>query len=580
MAKPPPRAQEPAERRMVVETPEHVLLSFELAGVGSRAAAAIYDVAVIAGIFLALVIVAAAAGVLGRATSVWVRAGLLLAAFGLIWGYYVLSEWLWFGRTPGKRAMGIRVVMDTGHPITFAAAAVRNLVRVVDAQPGLTYGVGALFALFHPQHRRLGDLVAGTVVVRDRPLEQRLADAVPPDDGLLAVPEPALADDEYRLLDQFLGRREQLEAGQRAHLAGELAQRFAGRYPRRPAGTEAFLVWLHAEETVRRQRPAAGKLAVRFVATRRAVWERFREVAVRAERHGLERLGGGDAVLAFAADYREVAADLARARTYGVDPRVEEYLARIVSAGHNALYGTRGARAHRLTRLLLAELPAAVVEARGYVLAAAALVLLPALAGFLLIRERPAIAAQVLPAVILERAAQGAANRAAGAGYAQMPSLFLPLMASGIVANNVQVAFGAFAFGITAGIGTVLVLVFNGLSVGAVLGLFANYGLAGWILTFIVGHGELEMTAIFIAGGAGLLVARALIAPGDLTRVDALVVYGRRAVRLVGAAICLLLLAGTIEGLLSASDAPAAFKLGVGAASVVLLALCWRAGSG
>src|SRR5205809_310921 len=143
--------------------------------------------------------------------------------------------------------------------------------------------------------------------------------------------------------------------------------------------------------------------------------------------------------------------------------------------------------------------------------------------------------------------------------------MYLPVVASRIITNNVQVAFFAFAFGITAGIGTLLLLTLNGLFFGAVLGLFANYGLAGWLLTFVAGHGVLELTAIFIAGGAGLLVARGLIAPGDLTRRDALVLAGRRAARLVAAAVLLLCLAGTIEGLLSASDAAPAYKFAVSA---------------
>ena len=88
----------------------------------------------------------------------------------------------------------------------------------------------------------------------------------------------------------------------------------------------------------------------------------------------------------------------------------------------------------------------------------------------------------------------------------------------------------------------------------------------------------LELTAIFIAGAAGLTVARAVIVPGDLARRDALVVYGKDAIRLVGASASLLLLAGTIEGFLSASDSPAQVKFGVSAASVVLLALYYEAG--
>ena len=108
---------------------------------------------------------------------------------------------------------------------------------------------------------------------------------------------------------------------------------------------------------------------------------------------------------------------------------------------------------------------------------------------------------------------------------------------------------------------------------GAVVGLFSNFHLAGWLLTFVVGHGVLELTAIFVAGGAGLMVARALIAPGDLTRHDALIISGRVAVRLVGAATCMLVLAGTIEGFESASDAPVVLKYLVSSASVVLLGL-------
>src|SRR5213076_3552008 len=102
---------------------------------------------------------------------------LVLTVFLLFWGYFLLFEALNGGRTPGKRLMGIRVVMDTGHPLTFTAAAVRNLVRIVDMQPVLTYLVGLGFVLFHPQNKRLGDIVAGTVVVRDRPENLHLASA-------------------------------------------------------------------------------------------------------------------------------------------------------------------------------------------------------------------------------------------------------------------------------------------------------------------------------------------------------------------------------------------------------------------
>jgi len=571
------------------------VLELELAGLGSRMAATVCDAGVLAlaYLLLGLGIQLLPTPARGEAEGPWSTLAaivLILTVFLLFWGYFLLFEALNNGRTPGKRLMGIRVVMDTGHPLTFTAAAVRNLVRIVDMQPLFTYQVGLGFVLFHPQNKRLGDIVAGTVVVRDRPenlqLASAAADRAPEPEALEAGP-PELADEEFRLLDQLLERLEGLEGAVRHRLTAELVARFAPRFPRRDADHETFLVRLHSAELAKRRGRLAARraqgvgrtsvAAERFVMQKREGWEAFRTLAARAERLGLKQLGAAD-IPGFAARYREVAADLARARTYGVDPRVLEYLERVVSAGHNALYGRHTAQRVPIVRLALRELPAAVVEARAFVLAALLLFALPAATGYLAIRERPAIAEEVLPDEMIARARTGVGRRAEGVGYAEAPSMYLPVVASRIITNNVQVAFFAFAFGITAGIGTLLLLTLNGLFFGAVLGLFANYGLAGWLLTFVAGHGVLELTAIFIAGGAGLLVARGLIAPGDLTRRDALVLAGRRAARLVAAAVLLLCLAGTIEGLLSASDAAPAYKFAVSAASTVLLACYFASG--
>ena len=572
------------------------MLQLELAGLGSRMAAAIYDLITLV---LLLVIVSLAfslAGGLKAALGGWAGAFLVIVSFVLFWGYFTLFEAFNGGRTPGKWRVGIRVVMDTGHPITLPASFIRNLIRLVDIQPLGTHLVGLLFVFFQPSHKRLGDIVAGTIVVRDRPEDLALVAPPPAPVEQLDAGPPVLSDDEFRLLEQFVARLHELPPKVRSRLAYDLGDRFAERFPQRgpadppPAGanvTEAALIGLHDAELIRRRARTAARhgssgvaasgTAERFVALRQRDWERFRHRASSLEKDGLRTLQGED-VVRFAAEYREVAADLARARTYGVDPRVLAYLERIVGAGHNSLYGLRGVRRLPLGRLLFHELPAAVYQARLYVLTATLLFLLPGIVGYALVRERPEIAPQILPDVMIARAESGEYERAAGRGYAETPSPYLPFVASSIITNNVQVAFGAFAFGITAGVGTVVVLAFNGLFFGSVLGLFANYGLAGWILTFVAGHGVLELTAIFIAGAAGLLVGRALVAPGDLARRDALVVYGRSAIRLVGAAACLLVVAGVIEGFLSASGAPAPFKLAVSAASVVVVVMYFAAG--
>jgi uncharacterized RDD family membrane protein YckC/uncharacterized membrane protein SpoIIM required for sporulation len=579
-------------RYVEVETPEHVSLRLEVAGVWSRALATFYDSLFVLGLALVATVALAFAGlVLG---SAWAVAFLILVNFGILWGYFAAFEALWDGRTPGKRRAGIRVIMDTGHPLTVQAALIRNLVRLVDFQPGLSGFVGLLSMILHPHGKRLGDFVAGTIVVRDEVAQLRRlsADTTPAEAQARAGQPAALAaaarldDREFQLLDGFLKRAPELPPPVRERFTQDLVGRLSGRFPDRDPAAPTFLSDVFRAEQAARQAPGAARreaagvrlrVAERFVALRQDRWETFRKRAVGLEREGLARLTG-DEVLSFAADYRAVAADLARAETYGVDDRTVSEIGRVVTAGHNALYGMRRPRRPPAAAFLLAHLPAAVMRQRRYVIAAALMFLLPGTITFSLIRERPPVALEILPDVVLARAASGPDRVAEGQGYAETPSPYLPIVASGIIANNVQVAFGAFALGVTAGVGTLLILVFNGLFFGAVLGHYANVGLAGWLLTFVAGHGVLELTAIFIAGGAGLLVARALVIPGDLPRREALVLHGREAIRMVGAAAGLLVLAGLIEGLLSASNAPAALKVGVSATSAVLLVLLALAG--
>jgi uncharacterized membrane protein SpoIIM required for sporulation/uncharacterized RDD family membrane protein YckC len=563
------------------------MLEFELAGIGSRAAAATYDAVLVLALILLVSLAVNFVDLLPMLPAAWAMSLLVLLWFGIIWGYFLLFEAFGGGRTPGKRRVGLRVVMDTGHPITLQAAAVRNLLRLVDIQPAGASVLGLSFVFFQKHNKRIGDLVAATMVVRDQPEE--IAPA--PSHGLPTLePDmapPVLTEAEFDLLGRVVDRIDTLEPTVKRRFVDELTRRFQERLPQRVAAPEQALTELYTAELVKRQSPTVARqqtggpersaVAHRFVAQRTEKWESVRARAVKLQRRGLGDAAGTD-VVEFAAEYREIAADLARARTYAVDPRVTEYLERVVAAGHHVLYGMRRSKPTRWHDVLLSQLPAAVLQARGYVLAAFLIFAIPGVVGYALIRERPALAEEIMPSGMLARAEAGQRQQAEGLGYAETPSPYLPLMATGIIANNVQVAFAAFAFGVTAGVGTVLVLVFNGLFFGAVVGLFANYGLTGWILTFVAGHGVLELTAIFIAGGAGLLVARAIIAPGDMVRRDALLLRGRLAARLVGAAASLLLLAGVIEGFLSASDAPAVVKLAVSGASVVLLMLFFESG--
>jgi len=188
------------------------------------------------------------------------------------------------------------------------------------------------------------------------------------------------------------------------------------------------------------------------------------------------------------------------------------------------------------------------------------------------LRERPELAEEIAPPVMVSRAEQAAERQARGIGYAQAENEDRPVLASWIISNNIMVCLAALAGGLVVGVLTVLSLVYNGLSLGVGFGVFANHHAAGYLATFIAGHGVLELTAVFISGGAGFRLAQALVAPGDLTRKDALVLQGAVALRMIGSVVCLLTLAGAIEGLVSASDAAPAYKFAVSGASAVLLA--------
>jgi uncharacterized membrane protein SpoIIM required for sporulation len=153
-------------------------------------------------------------------------------------------------------------------------------------------------------------------------------------------------------------------------------------------------------------------------------------------------------------------------------------------------------------------------------------------------------------------------------------------MATAIIRNNIQVTFVAFAAGITAGIGTALALVLNGVSFGGIIGLYQSKGILPLIVAFVAPHGVLELSAICIAGGGGFLIATAILIPGRRTRRRALAENGRRAIKLIAGSTLLLLVAGTIEGLISPIPYwPLEWKLIVSIITALVLYLYLRGGA-
>jgi len=226
------------ERTLEVRTPESIAFRYELAGLGSRFLALAVDQAIqfaaLAAIFVGLILAARAAVRHGApppnelATSIAV-AVLVLIVFVVLFVYFIVFEALWNGQTPGKKLVGLRVVRDGGYPIDFGASLIRNLIRVGE-QLLAYYLIAAISALISPENKRLGDLAAGTIVVRDARLSA--PSSLREHSGEPVYSATAYLDGEERaLIKRFLERRDALTDARRREIAAQLAARIRNRLP-------------------------------------------------------------------------------------------------------------------------------------------------------------------------------------------------------------------------------------------------------------------------------------------------------------------------------------------------------------
>ena len=579
------------EQTVDVETPELVVLTYSLAGIGSRVVAAVVDLLIC---FAAMALLTVATVLLEvplrfraggfERSGTWLVAFLVLAQFVLLWGYYVLFEGLRDGQTPGKRIYRLRVVREGGYSVTFGVSALRNLVRVLDLQPGFLYLVGVGSMLATKRNRRLGDLVAGTIVVREEVRELPRVSATPRSRAGAPESAPALqtqlSEDEYVVLGRFVERWGSLEPLRRAAIAQQLAARFAAALPDDGRSPAARLLELHERERQARARgvssrgeTGAGRERQALIAAGSPRWSAFAVQLAAAQRDGLRSLGE-QGVRDFVAEYRALAADLARLRTAAGGRAIDELfqLGRLVAGAHNLLYRDRGTPFRGAVRFLFIDVPREIRRSARPIALAALLMFGPAIITTTAVIRSPGLAARMLPTGMLQRAEDGVRRARNGEGYIQDPQLFRPVMASSIVANNVQVSFAAFAGGIAFGVITAMLLLANGISFGAVIGLYVSKGIGALLLAFVAPHGVLELSAICIAAGGGFLLAAALLLPGSRTRRAALVENGHRAARLLAGSTLMLLAAGSLEGLVSPIEWwPLEGKLAVSATTLVLL---------
>lgn len=279
------------------------------------------------------------------------------------------------------------------------------------------------------------------------------------------------------------------------------------------------------------------------------------------------------------ARYRRLCQQLALARRRGYSPLVTMRLQLLMQRGHNLMYRTPAPRWRRVFKFLLAEFPRLVRSEAGCMWAAAALFVVPLVAMFTLLQFHPELIHRVMDPAQLAQTEQmydpSAAHQNLGRDSGSDWQMF-----GYYVMNNISIGLRTFASGLLAGIGTILVLLANGVSIGAVFGHLQQIGYGDPLWRFVAGHAPFELTAIVLAGGAGLRLGLNLVAPGRQRRIDALVSAGRKGARLCLGIAFMLLVAAFIEAFWSSTQSiPAWIKFSVSGVLWTLVATwLWRGG--
>ncbi len=268
--------------------------------------------------------------------------------------------------------------------------------------------------------------------------------------------------------------------------------------------------------------------------------------------------------------YRQTAADLSAVREDPASRNLAAYLNQLMGRAHNIIYAGKAASPGGIYHFYTRLYPRIFRQTLAYTLTAFALFLAAALAGVVLCLHDSSFPQYLLGAHMTDTIERREMWTHSIVGIK-------PLASSAIMTNNLAVSFAAFAFGVTAGLGTIYMMLFNGLLMGVIGTACWQSGLSVPLWSFVAPHGVLELPAIFIAGGGGLLLARGLLFPGLLPRKDSLRIAGGLGVRLMLGAVPLLIVAGVIEGFVSPSSLPVSLKFMLAGAlgTMLVLYLVW-----
>jgi uncharacterized membrane protein SpoIIM required for sporulation len=310
----------------------------------------------------------------------------------------------------------------------------------------------------------------------------------------------------------------------------------------------------------------------RWITRREPNWQRLEALLRQVEKKGLKSLQAAQ-IKELASLYRSISADLARARTQQVGNTLIQNLQSLTTRAYAQIYqGSHRQEWQAVLNFYRWGLPTVIQQTFPYIAFATALFLLGALVAWWYAWQDPSFMSLIVPESLI--------TRVRDRGELWMGSIvgIEPLASTNIMTNNLSVSFGAVAGGMTAGLYTAFLMVFNGLMIGAIGTLVGQNNLAYPFWGFVFPHGSLELPAIFFAGGAGFLLAKAILFPGKYRRPDALKFYGSQAVQLVFAIVPMLIIAGIIEGFISPNPlvpTPLKYLFGMGL-FVFLVAYCSR----